>query len=243
MIKRWTIAIVASFLLHALLGVYYVINIQNNTEMTAARGPIEIRLSNFTTTPLLDRLAPAASPSEDETLPVPQEAVAAKLTSPQKSETKPETPLSVKPKIPPPLEADVPVEKEQNEEPLATSSTVEKTDEEPPTEVPENTNQGEQFTQAGLLIVTNPVYLKRSPPVYPRDAIRRHQQGRVIVNVTIDEQGYVVDMKLYKSSGFKLLDRSALKAVKVWQFEPARRNGIEVMSVVRIPVYFQLSDR
>ncbi len=116
--------------------------------MPTASGPIEMRLSNFPSRPLPDKLVPATLPSEDKTPSVPQEAVAEKLTSPQKSETKSETLLSVKPKTSSSMEADVPVEKEQKEEPLAISSTVEKRDEEPPAEVLEKTNQGETVLQA-----------------------------------------------------------------------------------------------
>ncbi len=72
MIKRWTNAIIVSFLLHALLGVYFVINIQNNIKMPTASGPIEMRLSNLAPPPLPDKLAPAVLPSEDKTVPVPQ---------------------------------------------------------------------------------------------------------------------------------------------------------------------------
>ncbi|MBK8973987.1 MAG: energy transducer TonB [Hahellaceae bacterium] len=98
----------------------------------------------------------------------------------------------------------------------------------------------DRFTEEGLLLVVDPVYLKRNKPVYPRRAIKTNQEGTVIIDATLNEEGWVIDTRIFTSSGSTLLDRSALDAVKEWQFKPASRNGSPVMSVVRIPVEFRL---
>ncbi|MDH5392499.1 MAG: TonB family protein [Gammaproteobacteria bacterium] len=62
-------------------------------------------------------------------------------------------------------------------------------------------------------------------PVYPRSALRRQQQGKVILEVLIQTDGAVAEVRLKQSSGFKRLDRSAIKAVKRWRYIAAQQSG------------------
>jgi protein TonB len=45
-----------------------------------------------------------------------------------------------------------------------------------------------------------------------------------------------------QSSGFPLLDESAVQTVKGWQFKPAQMAGIPISTTVNIPVRFRLQD-
>jgi len=45
-----------------------------------------------------------------------------------------------------------------------------------------------------------------------------------------------------KSSGYEVLDRSALETVRDWRFIPARFGGIPVKSTVIIPITFKLKE-
>ena len=49
---------------------------------------------------------------------------------------------------------------------------------------------------------------------YPKKAKKRNLQGRVTIAVTIDADGEITGLKITQSSGHRILDRSALKAVK-----------------------------
>lgn len=90
-------------------------------------------------------------------------------------------------------------------------------------------------------VIYNPHYRSApKPPEYPRRAIRRNQQGTVIVRAHVTSLGQIEEIKLYESCGFPLLDKSALLAVNNWQFEPARRNGFAIDSWVQVPVKFAL---
>lgn len=84
-------------------------------------------------------------------------------------------------------------------------------------------------------------YKQAHPPVYPPMAIRQGQQGEVVLDVTINAQGAVVDVKVERSSGFRLLDRAAVEAAQKWRFNPGLKNGKPVGGVVRIPVNFTLA--
>ena len=91
-----------------------------------------------------------------------------------------------------------------------------------------------------VLLDTDPSYIKCPPPPYPSVARRRGVQGTVILRVEVLPDGMVGEIEVKRSSGFKVLDRSALKAVKGWRFIPAVRNGVYAKARVNVPVRFEL---
>lgn len=79
------------------------------------------------------------------------------------------------------------------------------------------------------------------PPVYPAAARQRKQEGTAIIEVELSASGNAERISLVRSSGFPLLDRAALQAVKRWQFLPKQIDGVGMAHQVRIPVRFQLT--
>lgn len=60
---------------------------------------------------------------------------------------------------------------------------------------------------------------KENPlPPYPRMAKVRNYQGKSEIKVIADINGKVVDISILKSSGYAILDKSALNTIKKWQF-------------------------
>jgi periplasmic protein TonB len=106
-----------------------------------------------------------------------------------------------------------------------------------PGESPATTHDGK-----AVLTIAQPNYRKNPHPVYPSAARQRHQQGLVIVMAEVSTQGHVEKMKLKQSSGFELLDAAAMKAVRKWEFEPARVGDQVLVSQVEVPIQFQLSN-
>jgi protein TonB len=51
----------------------------------------------------------------------------------------------------------------------------------------------------------------------------------------------VAQVRLHKSSGHALLDKSALKTVKSWRFTPGTKNGRPATMEVVVPVRFRLN--
>lgn len=78
------------------------------------------------------------------------------------------------------------------------------------------------------------------PAIYPPRAIELGQQGEVMVRVRLEPDGTAAEIRLWRSSGFGLLDRAALAAVHGWHFLPAIRGGRPVAAWVEIPVRFHL---
>jgi protein TonB len=85
-----------------------------------------------------------------------------------------------------------------------------------------------------------PVYRSNPPPEYPATARRRGYEGTVVMEVFVDREGRVQDLRLYQSSGHEVLDRAAMQAVKGWLFEPARRGKDKIEMWVKVPLNFRL---
>lgn len=97
-------------------------------------------------------------------------------------------------------------------------------------------------TTGGSLIEAMPNYRNNPLPDYPYIARQRHWQGVVWLLVDVSAKGLVDDVDMESSSGYRVLDRAASRAVKRWEFTPATRAGLPVDSQVRIPVRFSLED-
>ena len=81
---------------------------------------------------------------------------------------------------------------------------------------------------------------KPTPPKYPRLAKRKGLEGTVTYEVWLDEKGKQVKLLLKDSSGAKVLDVAALKAIKNWKFSPHTINGKSIAHRIYIPISFKL---
>lgn len=77
---------------------------------------------------------------------------------------------------------------------------------------------------------------------YPRVSRRKSEQGTVDLNIKIDEYGNVVKIEITSSSGYKRLDRSAVKSLKKAKFMPAKKNGKNTASEIKMNIIFKLDD-
>jgi protein TonB len=75
-------------------------------------------------------------------------------------------------------------------------------------------------------------------PKYPVEELNACVGGTVMVLVTIDANGTVLDVAVQKSSRNRNLDRSALDAARHWKFNPGSRSGQRVGGPVLVPVQF-----
>jgi TonB family protein len=82
--------------------------------------------------------------------------------------------------------------------------------------------------------------LKVERPPYPRMAREQGWQGKVVLRAHITPEGTVKNATIQESSGFPMLDDSALQAVKNWSFEPAKNGEFAVASTVALPIRFDL---
>ncbi|MCC6672183.1 MAG: energy transducer TonB [Planctomycetes bacterium] len=86
------------------------------------------------------------------------------------------------------------------------------------------------------------------PPRYPPAAQRRERPNpdgspvvrTVILRVAISAAGTIESCEVEVPSGNPILDDEARRALRTWRITPARRDGMPVASVVRVPVEFRL---
>ena len=71
--------------------------------------------------------------------------------------------------------------------------------------------------------------IEATPPVYPIESRRLHEQGTVKLVVTLNVDGRVAEAEIASTSGFYRLDRAALGAVRRWRWAPTLQNGMPIM--------------
>jgi len=98
--------------------------------------------------------------------------------------------------------------------------------------------------------VRPPMYTDADPrygdnilPDYPPLARLRGYQGVAVLSVEVLADGRVGQVGISRSTGHEILDRTALEAVRLWKFEPGRRNGRPVSMSVTVPVRFVLKGK
>lgn len=87
---------------------------------------------------------------------------------------------------------------------------------------------------AGSLSIEAVAGMGNRLPVYPEEAAANGWEGVVELALSLDDKGTIRDVKIARSSGYPILDRSAEDAARGWRISD-RGN-----STVRIPIRFAL---
>src|SRR5688572_14768863 len=86
--------------------------------------------------------------------------------------------------------------------------------------------------------IAQPRKTKHVKPVYPLPAMSARVGGNVLIEATIGADGKVHNARVVNS--IAVLDQAALDAVRQWEFEPSRVNGVPVAVTMVIIVTFAL---
>ncbi len=86
---------------------------------------------------------------------------------------------------------------------------------------------------------SGPRFMHREMPVYPLMARRLGKEGRVLLRLTIDEKGNLLNIEVLEGAGYGFTE-AAVEAVKKSTFTPAKMDGKAVMSKALLPVKFRL---
>ncbi|MEC7519656.1 MAG: TonB-dependent receptor [Myxococcota bacterium] len=84
-----------------------------------------------------------------------------------------------------------------------------------------------------------PRIVRSSPPEYPESRLGEHLHPSVVLIVTLDPSGQVVDAEVEHSADPDF-DAAAQAAVRTWEFAAAQREGQPIASRVRVAVHFEL---
>ena len=93
---------------------------------------------------------------------------------------------------------------------------------------------------AGERGVTHPICLQCPPALYSYPALMKRVQGNITLDAIISKDGWASDVKILGSLGSGL-DEQAMKAVRTWQWKPARdANGNPVVAHQTVVITFRL---
>ncbi len=151
-------------------------------------------------------------------------------------------------KAPPKKKVQIPVQSKEKEAPnIIPEKTAEKTEshfnsEQTASQTHLNAAKQEAATTSPLKTIhkARPIYRSNPSPKYPRIARIRGYEGNVLLDVLVNKDGKVHDLKIFRSSGYLLLDKAAISSVKYWLFEPGMIGDEKVDMWVRVPIRFEL---
>jgi protein TonB len=85
-------------------------------------------------------------------------------------------------------------------------------------------------------------YLEPARPAYPKRAREMGWEGTVLLRVEVSADGTVADVKVEQTSGYAMLDQSAVVTARGWRFAPEMDGGFTMPTIVEVPVRFDLTE-
>jgi periplasmic protein TonB len=184
----------------------------------------------------------ARAPEVDELAPP---AIAVSLLT----EQQPSEPPAVRPRLPdivmpqvvvPLVSIDIPMDVPPPPPPIAVMASVEPAPIPPTTALPVPVSNRDSSEP---VMATSVEYLR--PPVltYPAAAKQARATGTVLVRAVVEADGRVREVRVDRSSGYALLDRAAMEAMRKALFRPYMHDGVARAAVVVVPMEFELKTR
>lgn len=75
---------------------------------------------------------------------------------------------------------------------------------------------------------------------YPKASLVNEEQGDVTMSFLVSADGKVVDSKVDKSSGFRNLDKAAVKAISACKFKPGTKDGSVAQTWTKVDYSWKL---
>ncbi|MGO4379633.1 energy transducer TonB [Pseudoduganella sp. RAF19] len=75
---------------------------------------------------------------------------------------------------------------------------------------------------------------------YPKASLMNEEQGTVSMSFLVSPGGDVKDSKVDKSSGFKNLDKAAIKAISACKFKPGTKDGAPAETWTKVDYAWKL---
>jgi protein TonB len=84
----------------------------------------------------------------------------------------------------------------------------------------------------------------RAEPLYPEEARKAGIAGKVILQVTIEEDGTVGDIEVLRAPDPDAgLTEAAIEAIRMWRYEPAMKDGRPVAALFTVMIEFRLDSQ
>ena len=75
---------------------------------------------------------------------------------------------------------------------------------------------------------------------YPKASLMNEEQGTTSMSFLIAPDGSVVESKLEKTSGFKNLDKAAIKSLSACKFKPGSKDGAPAQTWTKVDYAWKL---
>jgi protein TonB len=75
---------------------------------------------------------------------------------------------------------------------------------------------------------------------YPKASLMNEEQGTVSMSFLVSQDGSVLDSKLEKTSGFKNLDKAAIKSISACKFKPGTKDGAPAQTWAKVDYAWKL---
>ncbi len=75
---------------------------------------------------------------------------------------------------------------------------------------------------------------------YPKASLMNEEQGTTSMSFLVAPDGAVVDSKLDKTSGFKNLDKAAMKSISACKFKPGTKDGAPAQTWTKVDYAWKL---
>ncbi len=75
---------------------------------------------------------------------------------------------------------------------------------------------------------------------YPKASLMNEEQGTVTMSFLVNADGTVADSKLEKTSGFKNLDKAAMKSLSACKFKPGTKDGAPAQTWTKVDYAWKL---
>lgn len=75
---------------------------------------------------------------------------------------------------------------------------------------------------------------------YPKASLMNEEQGTTSMSFLVNADGSVADSKLEKSSGFKNLDKAAMKSLSACKFKPGTKDGAPAQTWTKVDYAWKL---
>ena len=85
--------------------------------------------------------------------------------------------------------------------------------------------------------MTPPKEIFSPEPEYSEEARKAKFQGTCVVQLVVGPDGVPHDMRVVRTLGLGL-DEKAIEAVQKWRFEPGKKDGVPVATLVNVEVQF-----
>jgi protein TonB len=75
---------------------------------------------------------------------------------------------------------------------------------------------------------------------YPKASLMNEEQGNVTLAFLVSADGSVLDSKIEKTSGFKGLDKAAVKGLSACKFKPGTKDGAPAQTWAKVDYVWKL---